>query len=601
MESESVVNEIGCTSELFPCRQSVDQTYQLTESAITSQLWTVAEIRSLYQRRQPLPQRVARSTRGEIQLVNYLQDDEELATDNASERNDDFLSAFATVNGGTVYSSMSPEELNEALRDLKEATSSDSQLNSATRAARLQILSTANDAILKIQKAIGQQQRFEQQVAKDRDQQGLKSQLEHVIEPDQPDAENKTTEQLMAELTARQSELEINKHELAELEAQIQLHLERVSQIPRDRAKTKANLEEIRDQIANRHVLPDDMDNQLSLILLELKYRSAEAELAKLDSEEERQILGASIDPIHRDLKSREVKRLEEEISRWELAVKNLRRNAVRQEQREAIYDTDTAHPSLRPLAEENELLVSERRELVELLSALRTERAEIQRQTESIVERRREIENKIEAAGLTATNGMLLVDLRRNLSSTGESHIRIRRLQTELRRVNLKKVGLNEDRDELSDPMSMVGKLVDIEQQDNPLIPIATELVKKKRDYVDQLLVEYQSYGREVSEVSQARKKLIDEINETVTYIDENALWIRSAEPIGIADLHDVKQGIDQFFSSERWTDMACMTQQRAIGRPYGSAMATLFLMGMLVLNRRVKRKLDPGIERDE
>lgn len=596
---------------LLTCAPGYGQYSLIMENEpFTSDLLTVDEIRALYRHGRPLPkQPVGESfgvgaSKGDIQLVSFnstSHQDLEPETAQIEEQYPDYGSLIASVNGGTVYSSMTEEELNETLRDFKETINSDNQLNIATKTARLQVLSSANDAILKIQKATDLRQRFDSRAAKDRDEQGLKLQLEHVIEPAKPNIAGSTVEQLTDELTSLQSDLEIRKQELIDLEAQLQVNLERVSQIPRDRAEAKTNLEEIRDQITNRQVQADDMDNQLSLILLELKYRAAEAELAKLDSEEKRQKLGASVDPIHRDLKSRDVKRLEEEISRWEVALKNLRRSAVREEQLEASKDAELAVPSLQPLAKRNEVLVSERRELVENLSALRTERSDIQRQTETIVQRRTEIENKIEAAGLTATNGMLLVDLRRNLNSTGASHIRIRHLQTELRRVNLKKVGLNEERDELSDPMIVVSKLIDVDEQGSDLITKAVDLVKKKRDFVDQLVVEYQSYGREVSEVSQARKKLIDEINETISYIDENALWIRSAEPVGLADFKDVKTGIDQFFASDRWSEMALTTQQHAIGRPYESAMATLFLLGMLAVKRRVKRKLDPGSERDE
>ena len=332
-----------------------------------------------------------------------------------------------------------------------------------------------------------------------------------------------------------------------------------------------------------------------------MKRRAAEHELEKLDAEQKSQQLGGKIDPIERDIQSRVVSRLEEEVRRWEMAVKNLRKNEVREEQLEASQKVETAHWSLKPLAERNELIVKERRELVEKFSGLRAELTRVRDLSETIVQRRNEIENKIEAAGLTATNGMLLVDLRRNLESTGESHIRIRQLQSELRRVNLKKVGLNEERDELADPRNVVEELVGDGESDNPLLPTALEFVEKKRDYLDQLIVEYQSYGREVSEVSQSRKKLIDEINRTLGYIDEKALWIRSAEPVGLSDFVAVKHGIDQFFAADQWTELACTTQQHAIGRPYESAMATLFFLGMLIVNRRVKRKLDPENEQHE
>ena len=46
-------------------------------------------------------------------------------------------------------------------------------------------------------------------------------------------------------------------------------------------------------------------------------------------------------------------------------------------------------------------------------------------------------------------------------------------------------------------------------------------EFITTKRDYLDQLIDDYQTYGKLISEVSQARKNLIEEINSTMAFVD--------------------------------------------------------------------------------
>ena len=575
-----------------------EQTFLLRESTLDS-LMTIEELRKLTTSNS----RHSFTSQNTVKHVSFQEAIDENKEPSNDENESDIPGFMPFVIGATIYSSMELPQLQDELSRQKEIVSSDEQLGDAIKSSRLQLLASANEAILKINEYKGQRTTFKSEIEQLIDnEQRLRTGLNNVVEPEEPVVYESTFSQtLIDQIEEKRANLELFKQKLDRLEKDIQFHTERVTKIPAERAEANKALEDARTATARLIADSESADNKIAQILQELRYRAAEEELKKLDVEIDRQELSARIDPLERDSASRNVKRLETEIQSWEREIKKLRKKEVFQEQQLASQATETAHWSIKPLAERNEALVSERKKIVEELQLLRTEHQKIVQQTESIVERRSDITNKIAAAGLTATNGMLLVDLRRTLDSTGECHIRIHQLQTELRKVNLSKISLIQERDELDDPLGAVEKLVNSNDTSAPLVQRALQFIQTKREYLYQLIEDYQSYGRKVSEVSQARKKLIDEINSTLNYIDVNALWVRSAEPLSFKYVTEAGDGIDQFFDTESWTNIAAGSQILVTERPYEATTALFFLVALVIFNRRVKNSIERSESKDE
>ncbi len=588
--------DLGCADFGSPW-QSGDQRYLLGETLVSDDIPTTDEFREAY-----LKPRLTSDEADEthvdsaVQLAAFQQELPVIAATEPSPAAEaqEVESGTPAVKPVLKYENKDINALRLEINNHREAISQDTQLSDAVKSSRLQILTSANEALLRLNESESKRIAFENQIRQiENSEQAIRRQLDQVIEPGQPEVGPLTqSETLNRELKDRQELLEQKKSELKRLENSITHHSERVSQIPRDRANANEQLMNIRNEMAE--IQSDDLDSQLSLLLLDIKRRATEAELKKLDVEVRRQELGAKLDPVERDVVSREVNRLEVEITRWEEAARKRRDDEVREEQELANQAAETAHWSLKPLAERNAALIEEQKTTVAKLEKLKTERARIDQETESIIKRRTEIERKIDAAGLTGTNGMLLVDLRRNLMTTGESHIRIRQLQKELRAVNLTKVGLNEERDELTDPLGTVEQLVRSSDSNDPLVRKALQFVETKRDYLDQLIDDCQSYGRQLSEISESHKKLIDEINRTVAYIDTNALWVRSADPMHLSNFQSAGEGMAEFFENGRWSDVAARVRHRMSRRPYESALAVFSMFALFIVNRRVKQKLE-------
>ena len=485
------------------------------------------------------------------------------------------------------------EMLRQELQLHQETVKSDDQAGDTARSSRLQILALASESLQRCVELEAQRERYQSEIEQiEKEDVVSKEQLEGQIEPAKPSIDGSTNSSiLLTELKKKQDQLERNKQELVQIEAAIKFHSDRVIQIPIDRSKAIEKQKLLRESISAS--LADDLDSQISQLAQEIELYSLESELLKLEWEERRQEIGAKFDPVQRDLKLREVKRLELEVAHWERAAQHLRDREVAKDLQEANEKAADVHWSIEPLAARNAELVEEQKMTVHRIQKLRSTQESITAQYEEIVKRRTEIEKKIEAGGLTATNGMLLVELRRSLMTTGESHIQIRKLQQELRRVSLSNVSLLEERDELADPVAKVKDWIRSDDLESQLALTAKDFFTTKRDYLDQLIDDYKSYGKLISEVSQARKKLIEEINQTMAYVDKNAIWIRSSEPMRMEDFEKAQTGLALFFDSVKWYDITSKILRRMGNRLYESAIALFSVAFLIGANRRLRRRL--------
>ena len=228
------------------------------------------------------------------------------------------------------------------------------------------MLAMASEAILKINEFSGQKSTFENEIEYlETTEKQKRVELNEVIAPQSPTVDDQTvSENLIPEANSLRTRLQEKKKQLHRLDNEIKFHTERVTKIPEDRTRANEALENAARETDRLIAEGESADNKIALILHELRYRAAETELEKLTVEVERQKLNARVDPIKRDLVSRSVTRLETELENWETAIKRLRKQEVREEQREASEAALTAHPSLKPLAQGNESLAGERKQV---------------------------------------------------------------------------------------------------------------------------------------------------------------------------------------------------------------------------------------------
>ncbi|MCH2182879.1 MAG: hypothetical protein MK108_12820 [Mariniblastus sp.] len=497
-----------------------------------------------------------------------------------------------TSNGPGAPDTLTVEQLESRIEAQREVISGDSQLSDEEKKSRLDVVADAQEWVKKIHLYESEKREFENrlQTYPAEIESGSKR-LNHLIpSEDPPPASQVNSESLHRQLMKKRQLLDESKVALEGHVLAIRDYQERLTVVPRLRAEANDQLKLTRQAIEKIENEPQQESGPLTLLMLYSKRLALAGQVKMLDAEVDVQELTGKFQPIQHDLMARRIAQLESEIKKWEAELKQVRELETQREAEQARLATATVDPVFRSLAVRNEELVAARKAMHEKLQNLATELSRVQSDIETLQARFGSLKDKIDAAGLTKANGMLLVDLRRNLMPAGASQLRIGQIEEELQTFNLQIVQLTEERGELHDPVAFVKAQIEQEDPPEPLLGLGLKFIDAKRGYLDQLVADNQEYLKLLQNAGVKHQQLIDETHQVRLYIDENALWIRSADPIGLADCSPAVRGAVAFFDPGQWADAVRQVRNRMGNRPYESAVATVGLFLLFVVTRRLK-----------
>jgi chromosome segregation ATPase len=479
----------------------------------------------------------------------------------------------------------------------KAAVTSDEQVDEMQKADRLEMLANAQGSLLKTANFRLKRDEYEKQLAEyPAALQNLEQELAKQLQGQSPDIPaGSTAVELDSELQRLQRELAEQEKLLVDLETENKDLSQRVTEIPEIRATTSEELGKAKERLATISDSTDDLNAHISWLLQIAKKISFETQLQMLDAEIERQKLAGKVLPLKRDRTSRLIKRLKADIAVYETAIADLRRQEVQNQARQARLEAIYAHPALKDIATRNQELTQLRSNITGRIQSANAEMSELGTHIDSLRHKKQDLESKIRQVGATnANNGMLLVQSRRSLGSTSESQIRIKEIQVEQQSVTIALFSLEEERKSLADPAEFVakelGKVADQVIDGEPLSAMATKFVQTKRQYLDDLINDYNQYLGLLAQLTVDRKKQIDQINEIRDYIDENALWVRNADPLSMNDLAGSAAGLASFFAPQPWAEMGANFANRIAKRPYESVLGMGGVLVLIIFTRRLK-----------
>lgn len=486
--------------------------------------------------------------------------------------------------------------LNEIERQ-KTAISNDEQMDELQKSDRLEMLASGHAALLKTATLRMKRGEYEAQLV-EYPEALQKLEQELVDQPQLPEAAipaDATAAALDTELQRLQRELQAQEKLLADLETENKDLSQRITEIPELRATTSEELGKVTERLAAISDSSDDVDAHLSWLLQIARKISCEAQLKALDAEIERQKLAGKVLPLKRDRASRLIKGLKGDIAKYETAVAELRRQEVQNQARQAKLEAINAHPALKDIAARNQELTQLRSNITSRIQSANSELSQLGGLLDSLLEKKQDLESKIKQVGVTnANNGMLLVQSRRSLGSPSESQIRIKEIQAEQQSVTIAQFALEEERKSLADPAEFVakelGKVADQVVGDEPLSAMAIKFVQTKRQYLDDLINDYNQYLGLLAQLTVDRKELINQINEIRSYIDENALWVRNADTLSMNDLTGSAAGLTSFFSPPAWNELGADFAKRIRNQPYQFGLGLGGVFVLMIFTRRLK-----------
>lgn len=269
--------------------------------------------------------------------------------------------------------------------------------------------------------------------------------------------------------------------------------------------------------------------------------------------------------------------------------------------------------PELFDIAEQNKALAEKRVQLQTLASqiqqGMQSGDNQIQQAMQSIDDlrqlRRTISENsssmmqRIQSAGLTEAVSSLLRRHRMQLPDVLQHERTRRRLETEIAKAQFELIDLEDQRSGLiyidrQTNQILAGLKKSITEQDRPSVRSQLQdLLRTQRKYLDDLILDYNSYTKIWLEIAEEERQLIAETHRYADYIDEHILWVRSCKPL--QPVH-----IGSTWHALRW--LACPAAWREVGQgawtdlqtnPLTLLWGVLMFAGLMVSRRRLRVRL--------
>jgi len=344
--------------------------------------------------------------------------------------------------------------------------------------------------------------------------------------------------------------------EAADTEAQIRQWKERIAALDTERVVLVDRRREITTRITSLPERLAEAQNQLQAsapegepaVVTQARRTATQAEVALWEAE--LPVLNLERDYIDGEI-SRDILRLERDSltakidleTRWLQQVTeavNLKRE---QEAQRALAEAELQRASvplpLKTLADEIAELALEQKALSERLSAQQSQKDKVSERLKKLREQFDSSQQKVRSVGLTSTIGFLLRKQRGDIPTATELN-QLRLVPGRISDVQLQLLQVDDQRNELIlfdnlalQLLNLTGEQRERSSSERFLIQEATDLLKAKRESLDNLHRNLDAYFNMLVETDTAVVQLTELSGNYRNYIDERILWIPSSRPL--------------------------------------------------------------------
>lgn len=339
-----------------------------------------------------------------------------------------------------------------------------------------------------------------------------------------------------------QSELQLStlKKARAAAESESQLRSQRRKEI---RARVVAINEKIADTVAQLQalsaVVPTTQSTSYSArlssrkLVLQKESSCLEAELAKYDAEESSDLTRLKI-----DLATNSATHTEKCIVTLQARINAGREAAAEQSVRMARMEAIDAAPSLKEYAEHNQLLAEKAKSVAAELVIAQRQFKEANEVHEALIRQFNLAKKKVVSVGLTSSVGAMLRKQKSNLPDVSERRAAVANRQALINDTQYDLFEYEDQRQEVGEPEELVAQILQESENNGPvnnemLESAATELLKRKGEYLDGLIRSSNQYFETLIELDSTDQQVIRLAAEYQQYIDERVLWIRSGRAL--------------------------------------------------------------------
>lgn len=386
------------------------------------------------------------------------------------------------------------------------------------------------------------------------------------------------------------------------LEGEPKLRANRKVEIIKHIAQLRQQVEDVPKEAATIVPAGDAADLATARRMLERAMRRAlyreiraeEAEMQYYDAATE--LLGAQ-----RDEAVRRAAQLEKHVKAWREFVADRRRVEAQMAAAAAARAAANAHPAVKADAEKNAVLAALRAGPDGLSAKLEAAQAELDAakdQNKKLKLDQEKLRERLDAAGLTQTVGLLLRKKREAIPSVSIYERRVRKRQQEMSDTLMAQLDRQQDRDELADieprlraiifrlpPGTDEFTRVEIES-------VERELLTKQKELLQAAITDLDRYFTTLTALNAEEQSLITRATAYAQFIDEQIFWVRSAREMRPGDLASAWAGLRWLLNPSSWIDAG--RRLTSLMHPVSSTSAGLaaFLI-LAALRGRMKAKL--------
>lgn len=504
----------------------------------------------------------------------------------------------ATETVPAAITELTVERINELAKTLKDATDIADDVKSELLKryqSATELLQSAEEARRKIAQYQAEMQdsseRIEQARAK------LSESLPDATRKSYEDRNLQERESLLAEAEAR---LVAARTKLAEREAELKNRAERKSELSKKIEETKQRLTEI-DQTLSGPPAAADSPAHAAAGRTEAEARRIflHNQLELLQSEMRRGDKLAELFPLQKDLATRETNQAEKEVAYFQTLVDQARKRESERQAREARRQAEEADPAIRGLADGNALLADQRKQLASKITQTSSELREIQKLIQSLEEDYDRAREKVAKAGRSTTVGLMLRRKQDQLPRLRHCEERLARIERETPLIHLEQMKVEEERAPLGDIEAVKNQVMrKLDEELNSmhgehLQLTVSELLNTRRDLLDKLNGELDAYLLNLLELESANQVLIERVASFQSFIGENVLWIRSAEPLGLQHGRHATQAIVDLGNPDAWVELMRLSGVEMLREPLIGMGVLAAVLLLVMFHTRLRNRI--------
>ncbi|MCA9129612.1 MAG: mechanosensitive ion channel [Planctomycetales bacterium] len=402
-----------------------------------------------------------------------------------------------------------------------------------------------------------------------------------------PDA---TVAQLESKLAEMRHAVESLEAETKAREAELQNRTVRLGELGKDIVETEKRIVDAKQQIG---LLTDaDAITRFKQIEQQSRLQARQEQLLSLKAEQQRLEACADVLPLERDFARRKLTVSQKQLESWQSTVDTWRKDESARQAKQARIIAQNSHPALQALAEENAEIADVRSQIATKIEKSTGMLKEIKSVSQRLGNEFEELRKKVDLGGTTSSTGVLLRTHRDQLPDEDGFKRRAKYVQDELPATSLKLIEFRSKRVEIVDPQAYAEQLAEsIENvpanvESSLFLDALIRLISDRKDLLDSAIADQTTYLQDLNELELANSAFGEQIDEMQNYLDQRVLWVKSAEPFGLADVSTAWQEAKYLFAAKRWAEVLKVAFGDVFLKP-ASAVAIISLFLLLMMGR--------------